>query len=1046
MSFQGDVGGIGLADLLQSLARGRQGVLSLGSRDGIRSTIGLADGMVHLLPEPDEDPEYWRARVRQSWVKDADFRIDSLRMVEIARAQRLENLYRLLDADSVHFRFTQGPLPERSTAPALGAAEPGTTRVGPRADAVFCSPIPAEGLLLEYARLKDEAEGAGHVPFWSDHAVPCIHDPSTATQGSQRLLEECDGSSNLVEIADRLAWTLRQLSIVVRTAIYRGTLRLAVAPELIALADREFYDGNVARAASRLCAWCQSARPGPLDPEDAAVLTGHWETGRLQTALRVMPAREGRTLLRRIDRSLTSATVQVQYWQELASIHASDPICALRLVIVQARANLDEKTPALRDLLAIARAFNEREQRMRARAILRVAASRAPESTSTRMEVGLELLEIGLPESGVPWIVEAARTWIASGKADKAIEPLRAAVAAQPADREARRLLAKARTQLVQRTLTRKNSFVTMAVLLALSAGAWVQIDSHRTFERKMTEIHSQMEDPRGALKTIERLFTGEPPASVRELRDSLVERVRGEENAVRTAWTDRYREAQIECTLGDPILGLRRAIELPEPPLLTASKEPFPLVADLFNGLGARLETRIKDLGEKIVDSAEQSNDESRIATLLEDLRTHLAQHAEKPDAKAFDARVVEMQTRLEARKEERARARIELLRQDNLARQDQMLGAARAHAEAGDYARSLTMYRMLVASDDTGKLKDLSALTREMKSIESKAGALLQARELATAGKHKEAYTLLRESTARADDYLLPWRVASVPAGARARLEDGTVHRTPFVIESSFGERVAMTLELENHDTIALNVDHPSDQTIYFSRKAERAWPTEGRVEAIPVGTADDHIVCDRSGNVARLSKDGALVWHTKLSSLGGVARAPVFLPKKPGFLFLLSEIGEAWILDASSGVAEGPFAVKSPPVVGPVPTSEGVRATFQDGSTIEWTTRLKPESAIAQPILDADEARHGSTAGMSVLRRQAGSGSSLSSPWTEWSVDIDERVFRVRAEGAKEPAFTVRRDGDWNFVAWEAPHARIPRGRLWIADGKGLRSFKP
>jgi hypothetical protein len=33
-----------------------------------------------------------------------------------------------------------------------------------------------------------------------------------------------------------------------------------------------------------------------------------------------------------------------------------------------------------------------------------------------------------------------------------------------------------------------------------------------------------------------------------------------------------------------------------------------------------------------------------------------------------------------------------------------------------------------------------------------------------------------------------------------------------------------------------------------------------------------------------------------------------------------------------------------------------------------------------------------------------------------------------------------------GEWNYVAWEAPRARVPRGRLWVSDGFGLRAFTP
>src|SRR6187200_3298076 len=103
MSFQGDVGGIGLADLLQSLVRGRDGVVTLSGRAPLRSTVGILSGQIHLLPEQDEDAEIWRNRVRQAWIGDPDFRVDSLRMEDLARAQRIETIYNLLDSDLIHF-------------------------------------------------------------------------------------------------------------------------------------------------------------------------------------------------------------------------------------------------------------------------------------------------------------------------------------------------------------------------------------------------------------------------------------------------------------------------------------------------------------------------------------------------------------------------------------------------------------------------------------------------------------------------------------------------------------------------------------------------------------------------------------------------------------------------------------------------------------------------------------------------------------------------------------------------------------------------------
>jgi hypothetical protein len=100
-----------------------------------------------------------------------------------------------------------------------------------------------------------------------------------------------------------------------------------------------------------------------------------------------------------------------------------------------------------------------------------------------------------------------------------------------------------------------------------------------------------------------------------------------------------------------------------------------------------------------------------------------------------------------------------------------------------------------------------------------------------------------------------------------------------------------------------------------------------------------------------------------------------------------------------------------------------------------------------ASASHRTDADgDARHGSASGLSVLRRRTDGGTHLDSPWTEWSVDVKDGVYSVHAKGSAQAAFTIRREGDWSYVAWEAPHTLIPRGRLWVADGKGLRSFLP
>ena len=78
------------------------------------------------------------------------------------------------------------------------------------------------------------------------------------------------------------------------------------------------------------------------------------------------------------------------------------------------------------------------------------------------------------------------------------------------------------------------------------------------------------------------------------------------------------------------------------------------------------------------------------------------------------------------------------------------------------------------------------------------------------------------------------------------------------------------------------------------------------------------------------------------------------------------------------------------------------------------------------------------------MTALRRHAREGSSVVSPWTNWTVEVREDEFFAFGPGGE--GFTVSHHGDWVFVAWEAPKALMPEGRLWVSDEKGLRSYRP
>jgi hypothetical protein len=78
--------------------------------------------------------------------------------------------------------------------------------------------------------------------------------------------------------------------------------------------------------------------------------------------------------------------------------------------------------------------------------------------------------------------------------------------------------------------------------------------------------------------------------------------------------------------------------------------------------------------------------------------------------------------------------------------------------------------------------------------------------------------------------------------------------------------------------------------------------------------------------------------------------------------------------------------------------------------------------------------------------VLRRSAAQTPQLDSPWGDWTVEVGATHFVVRHRGQSAVAFSARRDGEWNYIAWEAPHSKLRGGRLWVSDHAGLRGFEP
>jgi hypothetical protein len=209
------------------------------------------------------------------------------------------------------------------------------------------------------------------------------------------------------------------------------------------------------------------------------------------------------------------------------------------------------------------------------------------------------------------------------------------------------------------------------------------------------------------------------------------------------------------------------------------------------------------------------------------------------------------------------------------------------------------------------------------------------------------------------------------------------------------------------------------------------------------------DDHIVADRKGRLLRIDGASKLRWTRILDTLGGVARTPVFLPRKPGFMLVVSEDGRAWLVDASSGQAEGPLDLPAAPSEGPTLTRNGVWLRLEDKRLAIWQDSLKPTllepgSPFYQEGREKLTGVEDAPSSFTFLRKTANGGATLKSASTGWTVEARDDHYLVLGPDGK--GFTARKTGDWTYVAWEAPKALLPLGRLWVSDADGLRSYRP
>jgi hypothetical protein len=1038
MSFQGDVAGIGLGELLQGLARGgRDGVLSLYGGT-LTAAVGLKGGALFLLSAPDETADTWRERSQQAWAHDPHPQMETTRRGQIARAARLETLYRMLEADNLHFRFEQGPLPPPpSHAARFSRAED---------ESPWGQGVPVEFVLLEHARVADESssEPASRL---ASYDIPRALDVASHPVEERDFLEQCDGASTLQEIADRLGWPLSQCRATVAGYLAHGALRMAQPRELLAAAQREIELGRIGRAATRLGGWVRALPPGPPPLGDADLLVGEWRRGRLPHILHALAPRDGRGLLRRLDAVHRDVPASQERWRSLAEAHRGDEISRLHEIALRMAVHGETEPRAFQDLLRLARAFRERGFERRTRTLLRLAAMHLPTRPQTRIELGRCMLEAGLETDGQRWLLDTARQLIDRGEAERALVPLRIILKDHAGNAEAHGLLIQARSLLAKRKQRRWNVAIGLATGLLLSAVALVRFLAHRQTEERLAEIATHMADPMSALRMLDESFGAEGPQRVEEFRQRLLLLAKEENRRAGEEWMTRFRDVEDEVRFGDPILGMRRALELSDPPPTIEDGYTWPERQDLFGVLAKRLGDRSAELDLPVDAPLEDLHQEERLLDLLGEMLRLIDPDTAPPLATSFRFHVVELEASVRKRRDQRRLAREQLAAKEKEQRQDLLLAAARAHDAAGDLERSLAAYDRLLAMPESKEL--LPLLEPEIQRVRTHSEAVARALELASAGEHGAALAALQPPACpNPREHLLPWRVDSRPPGARVTTNDGRVRVTPFVTKSAAGELIELTFELPGTVVQKMTLDRPRDVVIDLHSLPERRWETSHRVEATPVAVGDDHVVSDRAGRLVRLDRESREVWAKELATLGGIARTPIFLPGRPGHLLVLSEDGQAWLVDAASGTHEGPLPIGAPPDRGPSLTRSGASVSFTDGRVAIWKDGLRPtfysvdSPATGPPTPPPEDGA--SSATMIVLRRSVAAAPRLVAEWTGWSVEVREHDYL--AVGPDGRGFTCARRGEWIYLAWESPKAMIPHGRLWISDDRGLRSYLP
>ncbi|MEZ5976673.1 MAG: hypothetical protein R3F34_00410 [Planctomycetota bacterium] len=768
-----------------------------------------------------------------------------------------------------------------------------------------------EFLLLEHARIADEVQAGGGP---SDFDMPRALDRGQS--GGELLLAECDGASTMLEIADRLGWPLRQCCGVVFELVKHGAVRLATPREILSAALTEIEQGHYERAADRIEGWIANTPGGPPSSEDGELLAHLWERGQLASTLGYLRRRRGRTLCKKLDHVAADLSQSISVWERFCELHPSDGAARLHLTrqsLAYATANGYDAT-TVNELLRQARQLTDSGFALRSRALLGALAGVEIENLSTRIDVGHRMLAAGMSEQAGELLVAAATELVDSGDLVRARRLIGSLLVEFPENRAARDLLAE--VDLRQRRKKRRfwQFAVAASTAVVLSGVGIVKYEEQRELERNVDAITALLDRPDDGLALLHESYPGVKPDRILALESTLERRRTEEQNAKVAAWNGQCDEIEAAIGRGDLVGAVEKIVGLGETPALdpiqTRQLRPR---EELLSLIAGKLQHRF-DTSDPGLDAEREAIDAEgellrETQAILEASRSRRLHSSFRDFVDHVEVLVMKWNERRSKRADER---RVKEVR-DREALQDRLLGSARFLAESGELEKSLATYEQLLQTDTNEAVAEF--VTKERDGVAKQFDAWKRALEHASAGRHEDAIAVMKAAKLDPAIYELPWRVETLPAGAKVTMADGSVFTTPFVAHSRADRPVEFDVELAGTEPMHVTVATPADQLVHLHRVPERVVGDDHRFDALPILVGGDVLTADRVGNVKRVAKDGTLRWSIVLPTLGGVARTPRFLPARPGWLLVVSEEGSCWLVCVDDGAIEGPWDSGSP-----------------------------------------------------------------------------------------------------------------------------------